>query len=775
MNTRASLLLGLVLLVPACGGGGGGGGGAPPVGGGSDPSFNFAKGFGALHSIPPVSVKAIAPAGAGKYYVAGAFTTINDTRSPGLVRLNADGSIDATFDVGEGFDSTVFCLAVAPDGKLYAGGVFQTYDGAARARILRLNIDGTRDDTFAIGTGFNSTVRALAVATDGTNDLYVAGSFTSYQGIVGRNRLARLNDNGTFDAGFITGTGPDLDVYALAAVPNGIDLATDGDVYVGGSFAEYGTTLGVNRIVRLNVNGSIDTGFDAGTGFNNRVDALVVDAAGDVYAAGTFLTYKTLSQPRLVRLNSDGMLDGGFAVGTGPSGPAHSLALATDGSGDVFVGGEFGGYNGLANTARLARLNSNGTADAAFVSGTGFTGGLGGDLAILAVAPDAGGDVLAGGWFTIFDGTGVDSFARVNADGTLDATTRLGSGFNYGAKCVLPASDGSGDLFVGGDFEFYDGAAHERMIRLNNDGTVDASFNAPLSFNSDVLVMAHAPDGSGDLYAGGTFTAKLLRLNGNGTVDGGFTADAAVNNTVRSVVAAPDGSGDIYVAGDFAEGIIRLNSDGTPDTAAVGTGFNNDVLGLVLAPDATGDLIAIGNFASYNGTASAGILRLNGDLTIDTVAVGTGFNNTPQAVCVSGTNVYVGGIFTQYNGVGSSRLIRLSGALVRDGSFDPQTSVSKTIGAPTVYQLLATASGRLYVVGEFETYRGVPASHIVAINPDGSRDAAFDVGTGFTDPALAMVLGTDANADLYVAGYFFSYKNKTVDRIVALNADGTID
>jgi len=200
------------------------------------------------------------------------------------------------------------------------------------------------------------------------------------------------------------------------------------------------------------------------------------------------------------------------------------------------------------------------------------------------------------------------------------------------------------------------------------------------------------------------------------------------------------------------------------------------VLDLVPAPDATGDVIAVGGFASFNGTGSVGICRLNADLTLDTPAVGTGFNNTVQAVAVSGTNVYAGGPFTQYNGAGTSRLVRLDATtLVRDGAFDPQTSIAKTIGAPTVHQLLAAPSGRLYVVGEFETYRGVAASHIVAVNPDGSRDGGFVVGTGFTDPAIALAVGTDANADLYVGGYFFSYRNVTVDRMAALNDDGSID
>src|SRR5688500_9432456 len=85
--------------------------------------------------------------------------------------------------------------------------------------------------TFAQGTGFNSHVRKIVMAQDGTNDLYVGGDFTIYNGTAA-NHLIRLRPNGTVAQTF--GQGFDEVVFALA-------LATDGSnaLYAGGPFTQF--------------------------------------------------------------------------------------------------------------------------------------------------------------------------------------------------------------------------------------------------------------------------------------------------------------------------------------------------------------------------------------------------------------------------------------------------------------------------------------------------------------------------------------------------------
>ena len=62
-----------------------------------------------------------------------------------LVRLNSNGSIDTSFNIGTGFDNTVWTIDIQPDGKILVGGDFSTYNGTSRNRIVRLNSNGSID------------------------------------------------------------------------------------------------------------------------------------------------------------------------------------------------------------------------------------------------------------------------------------------------------------------------------------------------------------------------------------------------------------------------------------------------------------------------------------------------------------------------------------------------------------------------------------------------------------------------------------------------------
>ncbi len=127
----------------------------------------------------------------GKVLVVGAFTDYNGTARNRIARLNADGTLDATFDqTGTGVNNQVDVLALQTDGKILVGGVFTSYNGTARNRILRLNTDGTLDATFVqTGTGLNGQVVSLALQSDGR--VFAGGLFTSYNGN-SRSRLVRL-------------------------------------------------------------------------------------------------------------------------------------------------------------------------------------------------------------------------------------------------------------------------------------------------------------------------------------------------------------------------------------------------------------------------------------------------------------------------------------------------------------------------------------------------------------------------------------------------------
>ena len=233
----------------------------------------------------------------------------------GRVTLTA-AAVLAGLNTAGGFNNTVRAVVVQPDGKLLVGGVFTTYQGVAAGDIIRLNADGSRDGSFAVGTGFTggtATVLALALQPDGK--VLVGGLFTAYNGGTAgtANRIARLNADGSNNTGsgagqFSIGTGFSSTVSALALQP-------DGKVLVGGAFTTYNGSSNI-RIARLNADGSNNTGslagqFNIGTGFSSTVFALALQPDGKVLAGGTFTSYNgtTSGVNYLARLNADGTLN----------------------------------------------------------------------------------------------------------------------------------------------------------------------------------------------------------------------------------------------------------------------------------------------------------------------------------------------------------------------------------------------------------------------------------------------------------------------------------
>jgi uncharacterized delta-60 repeat protein len=279
----------------------------------------------------------------GKILIAGSFTNYNGTPRNGFARLNPDGTIDPAFTIGTGFNSAVNAMVQQPDGKIIVGGSFTTYDGAARNRILRLNSDGTLDLTFTIGGGANNFVSSIIRLSSGK--ILIAGGFTMYDGIV-RSRIARLNSDGTLDGTFNPGSGANNDIQTMAIQP-------DGKIFVGGWFTEYAGTP-ISRIARLFEDGTLDPFFAPGSGPDDYLETVKIQSDGKILIGGHFHTYNETPIRGLARLNSNGSLDTVFDTGTGLDGYVNSLALQPDGK--ILIGGYFTSYNGTGRI-HIARIN----------------------------------------------------------------------------------------------------------------------------------------------------------------------------------------------------------------------------------------------------------------------------------------------------------------------------------------------------------------------------------------------------------------------------------
>lgn len=186
----------------------------------------------------------------GQILVGGSFTNYNgETGKSYLIRLNADGSQDITFSANAvvngttaRFSSAVYCMAYQPDGKLLIGGIFQNYSAqTGKNRLIRLNADGTEDTTFssnAIVTGttpkFSSTIRSIVVQPNGK--ILVGGVFQNYNAQTGKSFLIRLNADGTEDTAFSNNAVVISSSPRLATGVYSICLESSNNILVGGGF-----------------------------------------------------------------------------------------------------------------------------------------------------------------------------------------------------------------------------------------------------------------------------------------------------------------------------------------------------------------------------------------------------------------------------------------------------------------------------------------------------------------------------------------------------------
>ena len=202
---------------------------------------------------------------------------------------------NTSFSTLSGFDGSVDSVSVQSDGKLLVGGNFSTYQNLSQNKLIRLNSNATKDDTFNIGSGFNSIVTSVIARPDGK--ILVGGYFTEFSSSA-QNSLIRLNSDGSKDSSFNIGSGFDAGVDSMA-------VQSDGKILVGGGFSNY-NGVSQNRLIRLNSDGSKDNTFNIGSGFDNEVKVIKLNSDGSIFAAGFFTSYNNVTENRLVKLNSDG-------------------------------------------------------------------------------------------------------------------------------------------------------------------------------------------------------------------------------------------------------------------------------------------------------------------------------------------------------------------------------------------------------------------------------------------------------------------------------------
>ena len=322
-----------------------------------------------------------------------------------IALLNMDGTLDNDFASGSGTDGSVRATAIQDDGKILVAGDFTHYNGVVRNRIARLNVDGTLDTSFDPGQGTTgSSIYSIAIQRNGK--ILIAASVWTYNG-TSYYKVIRLDSNGIPDPTFITATNVSS-IYAIA-------IQDDDKILIGGS-----------NIVRLNIDGSVDSTFNPGVGPNSGIGAIAVQKTdGKILVGGDFNKYNNIAHGYIVRLNSDGSFDNSFNVGgvgafQAYQSPSAVRAILLTEDGKIFISGTFCFYNGIPRES-IAKLNSDGSLDETFVPEINDPYPDNYFNWIVSISIQKDGKILIGGQFAIVN-NGVEwlVLGRLNSDGSYD-------------------------------------------------------------------------------------------------------------------------------------------------------------------------------------------------------------------------------------------------------------------------------------------------------------------------------------------------------------------
>jgi beta-propeller uncharacterized protein DUF5122 len=385
---------------------------------------------------------------------------------------SGDGGAQASAQPGR-FNGQVLAIVPVRDssGDVYVAGAFTTYNDQPVRPVVRLRPNGTLNETFRLADAVptptsDNRLTAIAVADDGTGDLYVSEVFPPQD----RGRVWKVTASGGLDSSFAIGVARFLDqptfdtpteLFAITPVGDGT-----GRVYVGGLFDQY-DGHSVRHLVRLNPDGTIDPTFTASitrgaTGVrailpakDGTRDVLIIDY-GLSDAPGSY------SSQQIMRLKADGTLLSSAGV-LDTFGHVCCFALVDDGSGDLFVSGSFRVFNGTGPLDGFARIDRTGALNTTSPQPRPV-----GPSGLLQKTADGTAD-----WLIVSQSV----LRRYKADGTVEPGFRAGQIAGQVGEGVFititPAPDNRTDLYVGGAFTTYNGASTGNIVRLNADGTLD--------------------------------------------------------------------------------------------------------------------------------------------------------------------------------------------------------------------------------------------------------------------------------------------------------------
>lgn len=645
---------------------------------------------------------------------------------------------------------TVYAIKKQDDGKILIAGLFNFVNGIRKNGVARLNPDGTTDESFDVGEGPNNIVRDISIQDDGK--ILLVGQFTTFNGIE------------------------------------------------------------ATRIVRLNSDGSIDSSFDGGTGFNSSVFRIHPLSNGKMYSAGRFSSYNDTPVSFIVRLNSNGTIDDTFQITTGATGGVNDMDIQSDGK--IILVGVINNFQGI--NSKITRLDANGILDTSFnpSAGTNYQNylykitilpddrmvvlGLSSPSTFLLLSPD--GEETYYPWEMSFLTESIDSdnngnvyigtnrITHFNAN-TLEIVELTQSYNERNYLFALEITD-DGKIWVGGVIGNFDELDQGSIINVNPDGEIDPDTQAETTRNGNVYSTYVLPNGK--ILVGGYFVKvngephiNLVQLNSDGSIDDSFvmTEPLYPGEFIYKVIVRKDGK--ILAGGSYlldpngnTPGLKLFNEDGSQDTDFNFEGGYGTIHKIVELPDNRIFINYFNLLGVVGGPAGKdyAILFENGETDLDfyqNQLVEKIYNivvTDDDKLLVAAWNYFKAGEFRQ--------LLKLNSDFTLDNSFQSINSVLRANGLTGfVFEVNEEPNGNILVGGRFSEIDGIPvASSLTRLTPDGQVDSTFNLGgdgfrrTSGIEGGIGKIINLGQNF-IGTVGVFEQFNESEVNDHIILNRE----
>jgi uncharacterized delta-60 repeat protein len=524
---------------------------------------------GALKTIAPIQgISSVLPLPNGKVMVT--------TWSGGLYRYKANLTLDSAFQNQASFANGAITDVALQGNKLVICGSFDMVNGALKNDLARLSMNGTVDNTFDTGAGTNDWLPGITInPMDGK--IYLLTYLNSFDGVSGFFGMGRLDNNGTIDSLFRPATYSQVkevfftsDNKIVSSSYSGIlkfnedgtpvdDFTTiiDGDAFSTSAILEQlsdGTLLvamlkrsgGDYGIAKFNANGIQIPTFSPPVARVGTITTMDKVNNKKVVVAGEFFMLNKHRTNNVARLNANGSVDTNFKA-VYNDGSAFQCTVLPDGkilvssfndfsrlqpNGELDQTFAFSPFKGMyqvenfrvMNDGRIIgagpngvyQMNSDGSEDITFNEGTGFCCVA---ATLYGFDVQSSGKFLYGGFIDQYNGTPVKKMLRANNDGSIDLTFNVGTGPNNPVSKIKALSND--DLIVGGWFDVFDGQpAPSGLVKLKADGLLDTTFHAEFTpfaplfdlkpFGEKILISTHL---------NGKYDIAVLDANGAASTD----------------------------------------------------------------------------------------------------------------------------------------------------------------------------------------------------------------------------------------------------------------